>query len=442
MSNFIIDPIDNKQLSLFSYEGKHLLKSYITYYNKVIQSGGAGGGGCKCGDSGCSDCTNQRRAEDSAEGGGGGGSGRATPNSRSAAATTGSAARSNDGGGGRAADARAAQRAAAERHKNSIKVMSRTMDFHAPRAKRMLANVLGLKTRVPPTDLNPDEIQIKLEVAGSGVELGKPKVNKNDKVYDIILKARREARGDILKLVYYKKIMNEEGQETGRFSLQEMDNNKSIHEYIDDNPDMIFAAVLNPKLPETLAAVREAPWALGHASPELRGDKEVVLAALQSDRGQFMVFRHASEALRGDREVVLTAVQNNGYDFRHASKELKRDRNFVLEAVQHKGTALLHASPDLKNDIGVVLAAVQQTGFALHHASTELKGNRKVVLAAVQQNGNALGYASEALKDNKEVVLAAVQQNGNALQYASEALRGDSGVVLAAERDLKRRALQ
>jgi hypothetical protein len=44
------------------------------------------------------------------------------------------------------------------------------------------------------------------------------------------------------------------------------------------------------------------------------------------------LLQHASEELRGDREVVLAAVQQNGGALRYASEELRGDREFMLAA--------------------------------------------------------------------------------------------------------------
>jgi hypothetical protein len=61
----------------------------------------------------------------------------------------------------------------------------------------------------------------------------------------------------------------------------------------------------------------------------------------------------------------------------HASEELLGDREIVLAAVQEDGCALKFASPDLRGDRGVVLAAVKQNGDALRCASEELREQLK-----------------------------------------------------------------
>eukprot|EP01045_Picozoa_sp_COSAG04_P007610 COSAG04_NODE_401_length_14952_cov_3.941224_6_plen_957_part_00 len=150
----------------------------------------------------------------------------------------------------------------------------------------------------------------------------------------------------------------------------------------------------------------------------LRGDKEVVLAAVTQDAD---ALQHASEDLKTDRDVVLKA---KGFD--------NTDREAVLAAAAQDSGALQHASAALRSDKEFVLAAVARNGGALQHAPEALQSDKEFVLAAVARNGGALEHAPEALQSDKEVVLAAVARNGGALQHAPEALQSDKEVVLAA----------
>ena len=80
--------------------------------------------------------------------------------------------------------------------------------------------------------------------------------------------------------------------------------------------------------------------------------------------------------------------------------KLRGDREIVLAAVAQDGCALHHAAAELRGDREVVLAAVAQNGNALRSAAAELKGDREFVLAAVAQDGRALGYAAAELRDD------------------------------------------
>ncbi len=173
--------------------------------------------------------------------------------------------------------------------------------------------------------------------------------------------------------------------------------------------------------------------ALAAASKEFRDDKGVVLAAVRK-RG--LALQYASDSLKDDRDVVLAAVRKNGNAFQDASLRLRCKKEIVLAAMQARripiGRLLLYTNYILKNDKEVVLAAVRQSGCELKNASEKLKDNIDVVLAAVCNDGESLQYASDRLKNNSKIVLAAVRQNVWALQHASERLKGDKVIVMAA----------
>ncbi|CAE7411355.1 ANK1 [Symbiodinium natans] len=143
--------------------------------------------------------------------------------------------------------------------------------------------------------------------------------------------------------------------------------------------------------------------ALLHAPPELRGDQEVVAAAVK-ESGFALEF--ASEALRGNREVVLAAVEQDGRALRYASVALRGDRDFLL-------------------------VAVEQNADALEFASKALRGDREVVLAAVKVDGTAFRFASEELRTDQTFLLEAVEATRAwwLVELAAEALRADESFV-------------
>ena len=160
---------------------------------------------------------------------------------------------------------------------------------------------------------------------------------------------------------------------------------------------------------------------LQHASKELQGDRDIVLAAVEKDGD---ALQYASPELRSDDKVVLVAVAQDTIDhgpnraLQYASKELRSDREFILKAVTENGFALQYASEELRSDQEVVLAAVTNDGMAIQKASPTLKSNRTFILKAVEQAGATLGFASRELKADRKVVLAAVTNDGLAVLYA------------------------
>jgi hypothetical protein len=175
-----------------------------------------------------------------------------------------------------------------------------------------------------------------------------------------------------------------------------------------------------------LKAMQSGCLYLNRASEELRGDPEVVRAAVQ--QGRWFQLKHAPAALRADRAFVLSLPS---VALEHLSPELRADREVVLAAMRcGSGGSTLHAaSEELKADREVVLAAVRGSDAALEHASPQLRADRELVLASVDAHGTSLKGAAPELRDDRHVVFRAVASDPRALQHASARLRGDADFV-------------
>ena len=168
-----------------------------------------------------------------------------------------------------------------------------------------------------------------------------------------------------------------------------------------------------------------SPEKLSLLCAELRGDKEIMLKAVQHG---WEALEFASNNLKNDKEIVLAAVQQNrGLALEYASNNLKNDKEIVLAAVnnieehnsleyallaveEHNSleyaSALEFASDNLKNDKEIVLTSVQKYGFSLEHASDNLKNDLEIVSAALNNNsdGYAEDYISENLKNDIDLI--------------------------------------
>lgn len=177
---------------------------------------------------------------------------------------------------------------------------------------------------------------------------------------------------------------------------------------------------------------------LAHASPRLRANGHVVLAAL-ANRGQALEF--AAPALQNDREIAMAAVTNNGLALKFATLKVRNRKAVVLAAVRSNGLALEFGSKALKEDRDVVAAAAQQNGFALQKfAAGALKEDYELNFMAIQQDGECYSELPSALRDDRALAILALERNGHALRFFSREFRGDRGIVLAAVRT-KGRAL-
>ncbi|CAD7975024.1 unnamed protein product [Amoebophrya sp. A25] len=176
---------------------------------------------------------------------------------------------------------------------------------------------------------------------------------------------------------------------------------------------------------------------LQHISPELKDNREIVLALAQKFGPAALEW--ASSDLQKDRDVVLAAVQHAEAAFlRDVPIDLQNDREFVRAAVDADWTAFQFASEEMRADPEIVLVALRKAPklgryLVLHAVSSELKNNKEAVLQFVTEDAeNALHWASRDLQKDRDVVLAAVRAEGRSIRYASPEMQVDLGIILAA----------
>ena len=176
------------------------------------------------------------------------------------------------------------------------------------------------------------------------------------------------------------------------------------------------------------------PPSIKFASAALRDDRAVVEASIRT-RGGFVCLAHASERLRDDMDLALFALScyepsydvnvDEGYD--SLSARIRSDRKLFLELV----AAADHPSTKWPQDSGEYFEP-SRVRFLLRKAAPALQRDKSVVLAAVRRDGHALLYASEDLKDDYDVVHAACSNERRALGHASVRLRNDQSLREAA----------
>jgi len=84
-----------------------------------------------------------------------------------------------------------------------------------------------------------------------------------------------------------------------------------------------------------LAAVMEESWALEYASPKLKDDREIVLAAVtQEGCAHGCALKFAGSTVKADSEVVLAAVRQDGRALEYAGAALLSNELFVFAAMR------------------------------------------------------------------------------------------------------------
>eukprot|EP00931_Biecheleriopsis_adriatica_P050463 TRINITY_DN29221_c0_g1_i1.p1 TRINITY_DN29221_c0_g1~~TRINITY_DN29221_c0_g1_i1.p1 ORF type:complete len:731 (-),score=160.24 TRINITY_DN29221_c0_g1_i1:1-2193(-) len=215
-----------------------------------------------------------------------------------------------------------------------------------------------------------------------------------------------------------------------------------------------------------MMAVQSDSTALQLVAPELRGDPELILAALWSSSGGKAlksVFQLVPDSLRRDWHFAFAAVgaceESFAYfcdEFRgdpkiawvargceaikFASEKLRADRQFAFAMVRARPDNLEYVADDLKVDVEVVTAAVSRDGDALRHADMRLRSNADFAHSILQllscsrglNRSLAFKHLSDSLRNCMELTRAAVQQDGDSLQHAGADARNDLQTVLLA----------
>jgi hypothetical protein len=189
-----------------------------------------------------------------------------------------------------------------------------------------------------------------------------------------------------------------------------------------------------------LNRIKLDPYVFKFANQILKGDKEVVLAYLDScekNHQYSLSFRNVTYTLRNDKEVALKAVQLDYNNFKYLNMRLKDDKEVVFKAIRNNARALKYASYRLRNDKETVLLCTMKkydwfNQSNLKFASVTLRSDKEIVLEHVKFDGKALEFASEKLQDDIDVVSIAVTNDGCALKFASDNLKDDWEIVMKA----------
>lgn len=174
------------------------------------------------------------------------------------------------------------------------------------------------------------------------------------------------------------------------------------------------------------------PHFMRNISEKLKDDRDFFLKIAELSG----LIEQASERIRGDKEVVLAAVKSNPNALRFASDAMKDDKDVVLE-VATRGL-IGSASEKLRGNRELALLAVRQNAYAFESLSKELRGDKEIAMLAVEQNGYMMGNVSEELRGDKEVAMKAAQSGHLAFNYSakefqdfSKELQTDHDVALA-----------
>ena len=174
------------------------------------------------------------------------------------------------------------------------------------------------------------------------------------------------------------------------------------------------------------AAVSQVGEAICLLEPELRNNRELALLAVSNSKHDpEYILQMLPDECHDDFFVLRAVVSLCGQSLRLASPEMLGNRDIVLAAVSNDGSALFYASNELKRDPEIVQTALQSSGLALEHAPTSWRANRDIVRDAIAKDAGALEFAAAELQADKDIVLLIARRNIASIAFASEDLRND-----------------
>ncbi|MFA5840157.1 MAG: DUF4116 domain-containing protein [Candidatus Margulisiibacteriota bacterium] len=256
--------------------------------------------------------------------------------------------------------------------------------------------------------------------------------------------------------------------------------------------DQYLEATLSDDRDFMLAAVKRDSQKLEFASERLRGDKELVMAAvdssiysifpfvapsLKNDKGFVLeylrekreqvkqqwanIYFDLNETQQQDRDIILAIIAIKPQTFKVIDPIYQNDRAFILDAVKLNAETIKYINPSLlegedsaqtagkeenSSPNSTVLRLVNANGKSLKYLDAGYQKNHAVVFAAVKNSGEAIFYADPSLQLNEEILFAALKQDPSLATYSNcpdnivDALKDKEFVLKMAEKDIGRLA--
>ena len=113
---------------------------------------------------------------------------------------------------------------------------------------------------------------------------------------------------------------------------------------------------------------------LSHVAPSMSDDEDI-LKMIMNEVNQL------APMVRGP--VIMIMVQQMGFILLYVAEEMRGDRELCMAAVIQDGLAFEFVSQEMKGDRELCTAAVARSWKALEWASEEMKGDRELCTAAV-----------------------------------------------------------
>ncbi|WP_422474851.1 PEP/pyruvate-binding domain-containing protein [Endozoicomonas sp. ALB032] len=138
---------------------------------------------------------------------------------------------------------------------------------------------------------------------------------------------------------------------------------------------------------------------------------------------------YVSQGIRSDKELVLEALAGHPSDVKYAGKELRGDKQVAIAAVTRRGCLLFDVNSKLQDDDDVIKAAIKQNPGALEFASERIRRDKSIINSVIKHGVFYLQDASETLLNDREYMLDLIAEYPEAFQYVASGLKSDQNFI-------------
>lgn len=150
---------------------------------------------------------------------------------------------------------------------------------------------------------------------------------------------------------------------------------------------------------------------------DLLADKEFMVEAFKKASTTVTMLDQVSPELKKDKDVVLAAVIRNVYNAQYIDDSLFDDKDVVMAIISSEDKSFSGSTEQAK---------------CLKKISSRLKDDKDVALSLVGQYGPAIQLLSERLRNDRDIVMTAVKRNCMAYKFVSPQYQLDEEIFKAA----------
>lgn len=183
-----------------------------------------------------------------------------------------------------------------------------------------------------------------------------------------------------------------------------------------------FLSTTNKNVVHT--AVAQNGMALQFATPEYKGDFDIVLEAVQQNG---MAYQFASNNLKQDKKIIGKAITSNAAAFELL---LNPGRDVVLEMVQRNGEVIRYTDAKWRQDCEIMFIAQKSFNNAILYADDSIKYNKDFIMRLVKGHWVPIEILPEMFKADPDIIYEMTKYHWGSLQYADASLKSNPTFIL------------